>query len=136
MTSSSRPASQDASIQPLTYPATRKSDQVDTLHGVRIADPYRWLEDLDSPETAAWVEAQDRVTFAFLEAIPARSHFKERLTGLWNYERYGTPFRKGGRYFFFKNDGLQNQSVLYTMTDLEETPRVLIDPNAFSADGT
>ena len=106
------------------------------LHGVRIADPYRWLEDLDSPETAAWVEAQNRVAFSFLESIPARSRLKERLTGLWNYERYGTPFRKGGRYFFFKNDGLQNQSVLYTMARLDEAPRVLIDPNGFSADGT
>ncbi len=109
---------------------------MDTLHGVTIQDPYRWLEDLDAPETADWVEAQNRVTFSFLDAIPERAAFKERLTGLWNYERYGTPFRKGGRYFFFKNDGLQNQSVLYTMDRLEDAPRVLIDPNAFSADGT
>ncbi|MDB5105617.1 MAG: prolyl oligopeptidase [Fibrobacteres bacterium] len=119
-----------------TYPATRKSDQQDILHGVPIADPYRWLEDLDAPETAAWVEAQNRVTFGFLESIPAQERLKAWLTGLWNFERYGSTFSKGGRYFFFKNDGLQNQSVLYTMARLEDEPRVLIDPNGFSADGT
>jgi prolyl oligopeptidase len=120
----------------LAYPQSRQSDQRDVLHGLEIADPYRWLEDLDSPETAAWVEAQNRVTFGYLETIPARARIKARLTALWNYERYGVPWRKGGRYFFFKNDGLQNQSVLYTQRTLEEEPRVLIDPNALSADGT
>jgi len=122
--------------EPLAYPPTRKSDQRDVLHGVEIADPYRWLEDLDSPETAAWTEAQNQVTFGFLNAIPARARIQQRLTSLWNYERYGTPWRKGKRYFFFKNDGLQNQSVLYTQRSLGEEPRALIDPNAFSADGT
>jgi prolyl oligopeptidase len=121
---------------PFAYPPSRKSDQADVLHGTSVADPYRWLEDLDSPETAAWVEAQNRTTFGFLESIPERARLKDRLTGLWNYERYGAPFRKGGRYFFFKNDGLQNQSVLYTLAGLDETPRVLIDPNHLSADGT
>ncbi len=120
----------------LPYPESRKSDQRDVLHGVEIADPYRWLEDLDSPETAAWVEAQNRVTFGFLEGIPARARLKARLTELWNYERYGVPWRKGQRYFFFKNDGLQNQSVLYTQRSLEDEPRVLIDPNVLSSDGT
>ncbi|MEO7426521.1 MAG: prolyl oligopeptidase family serine peptidase [Fibrobacteria bacterium] len=120
----------------LAYPVTRRSDQIDDLHGVRIADPYRWLEDLDSAETAAWVEAQNRVTFGFLEAIPQRARFKDRLTALWNYERYGTPFRKGGRYFYFKNDGLQNHSVLYTLDHLDAEPRALIDPNGLSPDGT
>jgi prolyl oligopeptidase len=120
----------------LTYPPSRKSEQSDILHGTPVADPYRWLEDLDSAETAAWVEAQNRVTFEFLESIPARARLKERLTGLWNYERYGAPFRKGGWYFFFKNDGLQNQSVLYVLARLDDVPRVLIDPNAFSSDGT
>ncbi|MDQ3000731.1 MAG: prolyl oligopeptidase family serine peptidase [Fibrobacterota bacterium] len=133
--SASRPQGSPV-FQPLAYPNTRKSGQVDDLHGVSIPDPYRWLEDLDSPETAAWVEAQNKVTFGFLESIPARGPLKERLTALWNYERYGMPFRKGGRYFYFKNDGLQNQSVLYTLTRLDEPPRVLIDPNGFSADGT
>ncbi len=121
---------------PPAYPPSRRSDQRDTLHGLEIADPYRWLEDLDSPETAAWVEAQNKVSFGFLEAIPARARLKERLTGLWNYERYGVPWRKGRHYFFFKNDGLQNQSVLYTMTSLAEEPTVLIDPNLLSQDGT
>ncbi|HKP94429.1 MAG TPA: prolyl oligopeptidase family serine peptidase [Fibrobacteria bacterium] len=136
MKTPARPGSGSPPLPSLTYPPTRKSGQADDLHGTRIPDPYRWLEDLDSSETAAWVEAQNRVTFGFLESIPARTQLKERLTGLWNYERYGTPFRKGGRYFFFKNDGLQNQSVLYTMDRLEAAPRVLIDPNGFSADGT
>jgi prolyl oligopeptidase len=121
---------------PPAYPPSRVSDQRDVLHGVEVADPYRWLEDLDSPETAAWVEAQNRVTFAFLGSIPARERIGKRLTALWNHERYGAPWRKGKRYFFFKNDGLQNQSVLYTQRSLNDEPRILIDPNAFSADGT
>jgi prolyl oligopeptidase len=122
--------------QRIRYPRSRKSAQVDYLHGVAIADPYRWLEDLDSLETAEWIEAQNKVTFAFLQSIHAREALKQRLQALWNYERYGAPFRKGKRYFFHKNDGLQNQSVLYTMTRLDEEPRVLIDPNGFSSDGT
>ncbi|HLP41548.1 MAG TPA: prolyl oligopeptidase family serine peptidase, partial [Fibrobacteria bacterium] len=124
------------SALPLAYPPTRKVPHVDTLHGIAVEDPYRWLEDLDSPETRAWVEAQDKVTFAYLEAISARDRIKERLTRLWNYERYGAPFKKGGRYFLFKNDGLQNQSVLYTMAALGAEPRVLLDPNLLSKDGT
>jgi prolyl oligopeptidase len=130
------PGQAPVSFPPFAHPPTRKSDQADVLHGTRVEDPYRWLEDLDSAETAAWVEAQNMATFGFLESIPARARLKERLTGLWNHERYGAPFRKGGRYFYFKNDGLQNQSVLYTMLRLEDAPRVLIDPNGFSADGT
>ncbi len=129
-----------AHAAPLSYPPTRKDPQVDTLHGVPVADPYRWLEDLDSPETRAWVEAQDKVTFKYLEDIPSRGPIKERLTRLWNYERYGAPFRKGKgadrSYFYFKNDGLQNQSVLYTMPSLDAEPRVLLDPNTLSPDGT
>ena len=120
----------------LTYPETKKGDLVETLHGVRVPDPYRWLEDDNSAETKAWVEAENKVTFAYLEQIPARARLKERLTKLWNYERYGTPQKEGGRYVFSKNDGLQNQSVLYTMRSLEEEPRVLLDPNKLSADGT
>jgi prolyl oligopeptidase len=120
----------------LTYPVTRKGDLVETMHGRAVADPYRWLEDDNSAETKAWVEAQNKVTFAYLEQIPARAKLKERLTKLWNYERYGTPSKEGGRYVFSKNDGLQNQSVLYTMRSLEESPKVLLDPNKLSADGT
>ena len=129
-------ASKPVGPSQLTYPHSRKSDQSDELHGLRIADPYRWLEDLDSPETRAWVEAQNRVAFDFLAAIPARDRLRDRITKLWNYERYGAPFKKAGRYFYFKNDGLQNQSVLYTLSALDAEPRVLIDPNGLSADGT
>ncbi|BAC88566.1 prolyl oligopeptidase family serine peptidase [Gloeobacter violaceus] len=121
---------------PFTYPPSRRDDQVDDYHGTPVADPYRWLEDAESPGTKAWVEAQNQVTFGFLETIPEREAIRERLTHIWNYERYGTPFREGGRYFLFKNTGLQNQSVLYTVPDLEGELRLLLDPNALSADGT
>src|SRR5262245_53992745 len=120
----------------LAYPATAKVDQVDDYHGTRVADPYRWLEDDNSDQTRAWIEAQNKVTFGYLESIPQRAAIKERLTKLWNYERYGVPSWEGGRYFFSKNDGLQNQSVLYTMKSLTDEPRVLLDPNKLSADGT
>jgi len=122
--------------QSLTYPATRKGDVVDDYHGTKVADPYRWLEDVDAAETRAWVEAQNRVTFAYLEQIPERERIRRRLTALWDYPKYGAPFKKGGRYFFFKNSGLQNQSVLYTQGSLTAEPEVLLDPNALSPDGT
>lgn len=125
-----------ATTSRLPYPVTRQSDQLDDYHGVKVADPYRWLEDDNSPETKAWVEAQNKVTFGHLERIPERAAIKNRLTKLWNYERYGVPFKQGGRYFISKNDGLQNQSVLYTMTSLEAAPTVLLDPNQLSTDGT
>jgi prolyl oligopeptidase len=120
----------------LTYPKTATGDQVDNYHGTKVADPYRWLEDDHAPTTKEWVEAQNKVTFGYLEKISYRDKIKARLTELWNYERYGLPFKEGGRYFFTKNDGLQNQSVLYTMPDLDERPAVLLDPNKLSADGT
>jgi len=120
----------------IAYPETRKAEQVDNFHGVSIADPYRWLEDLDSPATQAWVEAQNKLTFGYLAQIPQRALIKERLTKLWNYERYGVPSKEGDRYVYSKNDGLQNQSVLYTVPTLEAEPRVLLDPNKLSADGT
>jgi len=122
--------------QSITYPPARKSDVVDDYHGTKVADPYRWLEDVDSPETHAWVEAENRVTFAYLEQIPERERIRKRLTALWDYPKYGAPFKKGGRYFFFKNSGLQNQAVLYTQRSLTGEPEVLLDPNALSADGT
>jgi len=125
-----------SSHQPLNYPTTRQADQVDDYHGTKIADPYRWLEDPDSDETKAWVEAQNKVTFGYLEDIPQRESLKQRITKLWNYEKYGIPYKEGNRYFYFKNDGLQNQSVLYTLTSLDGEPRVLIDPNTLSEDGT
>ncbi len=125
-----------AGAQALQYPAARKSDVVDDYHGTRVPDPYRWLEDPDSPESRAWIEAQNRLTAAYLAEIPARSTIRERLTKLWNYPKYGTPFRKGRRYFFFKNDGLQNQSVLYKQASLTADPETLLDPNLLSEDGT
>ena len=120
----------------LTYPNTAKVEVVDDYHGTKIVDPYRWLEDDNSAETKAWVEAQNKVTFGYLEKIPQRAAIKQRLTKLWNYERWGMPFKEGGRWFITRNDGLQNQSVLHTMRALDETPRVLLDPNKLSADGT
>jgi prolyl oligopeptidase len=117
-------------------PPTRASEQVDDYHGRQVADPFRWLEDTDAPETAAWVSAQNAVTFAYLAAIPEREAIRKRLTQLWNYERYSTPFRRAGRYFYFRNDGLQSQSVLYTQPALDAPPAVLLDPNTMSADGT
>lgn len=125
-----------SSQNPFTYPNSRKGDRIDDYHGTQVSDPYRWLEDPDSDETKAWVEAQNQVTFAYLEQISARESIKQRLTQLWNYEKYGIPFKEGGRYFYFKNDGLQNQSVLYTLESLEDSPRVLLDPNTLSEDGT
>jgi prolyl oligopeptidase len=115
--------------QPPQYPTTRKVEQVDTYHGVKVADPYRWLEDDTSAETAAWVEAQNKVTFPYLEKIPFRKQLHERVLALNKYERYSAPFRKGPYFFFNKNEGLQNQSVLYVQKGLEGTPEVLIDPN-------
>lgn len=120
----------------LTYPVTKKGPQTDNYHGATIADPYRWLEDANSAETHAWVEAQNKVTQAYLATIPQRDAIRQRLTKLWNYERYSVPYKEGGRYFYSRNDGLQNQAVLYTMADLGETPRVLLDPNTLAADGT
>jgi prolyl oligopeptidase len=120
----------------LSYPPTHRGEQVDEYHGVRVADPYRWLEDAASPETRAWIDAQNRLTFHFLESIPGRNRIRNRLTRLWDYERYGLPFQRGGRYFFTRNDGLQNQAVYYVAEGLNAPPRVLLDPNALSPDGT
>ena len=131
------PSSQkNMSTEKLNYPDSRKIEQVDNYHGTEVADPYRWLENPDSTETKTWVEAQNKVTFNYLEQIPARDDIKKRLTKLWDYEKYGVPFEEGDRYFYFKNDGLQNQSVLYTLKNLDNKPTVLLDPNKLSVDGT
>ena len=96
----------------LTYPVSKKVEQLDTYHGSTVADPYRWLEDANSAETKSWVDAQNKVTQAYLAQIPQREAIRQRLTQLWNYERYSVPEKEGGRYFYTRNDGLQNQSVL------------------------
>ncbi len=118
------------------YPPAKKVDKIDDYHGVKVADPYHWLEDPDSADSRAWIEAQNKLTFGFLNEIPERAKIKERLTRLWDYEKYGPPFKEGGRYFYLKNEGLQNQNVLYTLKSLDGAPRVLLDPNKLSKDGT
>ena len=120
----------------VTYPQTKKVDQIDEYFGVKVADPYRWLEDDRSAETEAWVEAQNEVTFGYLEKIPFRTKLKDELTALADYEKYGSPFKKNGKYYFFKNDGLQNQNVLYEQESLDSEPKVFLDPNTLSEDGT
>jgi prolyl oligopeptidase len=120
----------------IVYPESKKLEQIDDYHGAKVADPYRWLEELDSADTRAWIEAQNQLTFAYLNDIPARAAIKQRLTRLWNYERYSLPSKQGSRYFYSKNDGLQNQSVLYSATALDAAPQLLLDPNTLSADGT
>jgi len=120
----------------IKYPKTKKVEQVDDYHGTKVADPYRWLEDDNSAETKAWVEAQNKVTFDYLNQIPERAKIKNRLTELWNYEKYSAPFKRGSKYFYYKNDGLQNQSVLYVADSITDKGRVLLDPNKLSADGT
>ena len=125
-----------AMAQGLQYPKTKKVDHVDTYGDTKVPDPYRWLEDDNSAETAAWVTAQNKVTYGYLEQIPYRAQIKQRLEQLFNYPKIGAPYRKGQLYFFSKNDGLQNQSVLYIQKSLDAVPEVLIDPNKWSADGT
>ena len=120
---------------PLAYPTTRKADVVDNYHGTQVADPYRWLEDDRSAETAAWVEAQNKVTEAYLGQIPERKAIEGRLTRLWDYEKFGAPSRHGKAYIYTHNTGLQNQGVLYVTTDLKQKGRVLLDPNTLSSDG-
>jgi prolyl oligopeptidase len=122
--------------QPLKYPATRKSDVVDDYHGAKVADPYRWLEDTDSPETAKWVEAENAVTREYLAQIPRRAQFKDRLLTLYNYERFNGFHRAGDRYLISRNDGLQNQDVVYVADSIDGPTRVLLDPNTLRADGT
>lgn len=122
--------------QRLEYPETRRVDTTDVYFGTEVADPYRWLEDDNSEETAAWVKAQNEVTDAYLAQIPFRQALKEKLTGLINYEKMGTPSFRNGKYYFSKNDGLQNQSVLYEADSLNGEARVLLDPNKLSDDGT
>jgi len=122
--------------QTIKYPITKKVDTVDNYFGTKVADPYRWLENDTSAATAEWVKEQNEVTNSYLSKIPFRDQVREKLTKIWNYPKYGVPFREGLWYFFNKNNGLQNQSVLYVRKGLDGTPRVLLDPNTLSADGT
>jgi prolyl oligopeptidase len=122
--------------QQFQYPATKKGDQVDVYHGTKVADPYRWLEDDASPQTEAWIAAENKVTFPYLEAIPYRPQLQARVKQLSNYEKYSSPSRKGPYYFFLKNPGLLDQSILYVQKGLEGTPEVLIDPNKWEGEGT
>ncbi|HVS16360.1 MAG TPA: prolyl oligopeptidase family serine peptidase [Thermoanaerobaculia bacterium] len=130
------PDSPTEGLVAMDYPEARRSDHVDTYFGTEVADPYRWFEDLDSEETAAWVAAQNELSRPSLESIPGRQWIQDRLTAIWDHERYGQPRKEGGRYFYSKNDGLQNQSVLYVTESLDDDGRVLLDPNTFREDGT
>ena len=122
----------------LVYPETKSVGQYDDYHGTKVHDPYRWLEDdvRESEDVAAWVKAQNDVTFDYLKSLPGRDKIEERITELWNYEKISAPSKEGGRYYFFRNDGLQNQSVLYMQETLDAEPEILIDPNTWSEDGT
>ena len=122
--------------QTCTLPHPRAVEQVDDYFGTKVADPYRWLENTDSPETRAWLDSENCVTFRYLAGIPERARILDRLTKLWNYERFGVPSREGGKYIYSRNDGLQNQSVYYWQPTLGAAPQVLIDPNTLSTDGT
>ncbi len=128
------PRSADA--QSLNYPKTRKTDHTDIYFDTKVTDPYRWLEDDNAPETKAWVEAQNKVTFGYLEKLPYRTATLNRIKTLANYAKYGAPFKKNGTVFFYKNEGLQNHYVLYVQKGYDGTPEVLLDPNTFSPDGT
>ena len=122
--------------QSLTYSKSKKVDVVDDYFGTRIADPYRWMEDLNSPDVKAWVDAQNAVTFKYLEALPSREPLRARITELWNYARVSTPYYKGGRWFYYRNTGLQRQSVMYTRASLTSAESVALDPNTLSPDGS
>lgn len=125
-----------AEAERFVYPHPAKGDQADDYLGTKVSDPYRDLENADAPVTKKWIEAENKVTFDYLAAIPQRKQISDKLTALWNYEKYTVPFRDGGRYFFSKNTGLQNQGVLHTAPTLPGEGKPLLDPNTFSKDGT
>jgi prolyl oligopeptidase len=130
-----RPAAAQ-STSPLPYPQTRKTDQVDNYHGIRIADPYRWLENDTSAATKSWIQSENEVTFGYLSKIPFREGLKKRIEQVYNYPKYSNPFRRGEFYYFFKNNGLQNQSALYRQKGLDGPLEMVMDPNLISPDGT
>jgi prolyl oligopeptidase len=120
----------------LDYPKPKKISQVDDYHGTKVNDPYRWMEDSKSPDLQSWIEAENKITGAYLDGIPQRDQIKARLTELWNYERYSAPSKVGNKYIYTKNDGLQNQSVLYITDSINDPGKVFFDPNKLTADGT
>jgi prolyl oligopeptidase len=129
-------ASAQVAATKLVYPRAERQGVVEDYHGTQVADPYRWLEDPDSAPTRAWITQENALTQSWIQAVPEREKIEKRLTELWSCERFGVPFKKGGRYFFYKNDGLQNQAVLMVADALDAKPRVLLDPNTLRADGT
>lgn len=133
-----KPMNKDYEFQQfeVAYPEVRQDDVKDDYHGTEVSDPYRWLEDDNSEETKAWVVEQNKATFGYLEKIPFRKSIENRLEKLWNYEKYGSPFKEGGKYYYFKNDGLQNQYVMYVADSPTDPGKVILDPNKFSEDGT
>src|SRR5689334_19566630 len=120
----------------ITYPPTRKGTQVDNYFGRKVADPYRWMEDLNSPDVAQWVKAEDAVTQRYLATLPMREHFRSRITELWNYPKVSVPFREAGKLFYTKNSGLQRQAVWYSRAALDKPEQLVIDPNVLSPDGS
>src|SRR3984957_16158884 len=118
------------------YPMALRGDHLDEYHGVKVADPYRWMEDIDSPATRTWVEAEAQLTSDYLAAIPGRKKIAERLKEIWNYERWSAPEQHGAQWFYVHNSGLQDQSVLFATGNADEPARVLLDPNTLSKDGT
>ena len=130
------PTPEKKSMSESGYPVAKTGTQVDDYHGTKIADPYRWMEDLDSSDTHAWIEAENKLTFGQLAQIPGRDRIREKLSAIWNYEKFSPPEKFGNHYFYTRNDGLQNQSVLYVTESLQTEPRVLLDPNTLSNDGT
>ena len=126
----------ESNCQSLNYPSPRKANQEDTYFGTKVNDPYRWMEDDLSAETAAWVKAENELTFTYLDKIPFRDSLRARMTSLWDYPKFTPPFQVGQRYFYYKNEGLQNQSVLYQMPGLNYVPMAYFDPNKLSTDGT
>jgi prolyl oligopeptidase len=129
------PAAATTSVA-LTYPGAQRGDQVDLHHGIKVSDPYRWMENIDSPSTRTWVEAEAKLTSDYLAAIPGRDQIARRLSEIWNFARWTAPEKHGSQWFYLHNDGLQNQSVLFTVAEPEQAARVLLDPNALAKDGT
>ena len=130
------PPQMNAEIKIMDYPSTLRIDTIDDYHGTKVADPYRWLEDDRSEETEKWVKDQNLVTSSYIEQIPFRNAIEERMQKLWSYTRYSTPTKKGEFYYFFKNDGLQNQDILYRQKGTDGETELILDPNTLSADGT